>query len=1108
MAAAPRILTFNFHEPYLCLMAKTGFRLFVGEYRDPPLARGWYVQYRPVPKNITFLREPVWQKEAMAGQFDVIIAHNETNALNILRVPCPKLLVCHNRRTFLNTTASVDEGNAVELFDRLLQRLQEEFSFIFISESKRADYGVPGKVILPGIDVEDYGGYTGAVPEVIRVGNMMRERDLMFDVDFQECVCDGIPNRVVGDNPAIPGSRPASSFGELLDTYRRMRCLLHVTREEWEDGYNLSMLEAMACGMPVVSLANRTSPLTDGKDGYLSYDAGVLRARLQELLGDLDGARAVGARGRETVARKFPMSAFVEKWREAIETAAEQSTRLQVRTSPRPAGPAKAPAGLTGIKILMHYLSSPLTTGRYFELAARKNHQVLTAGFRCPEAVLDLWGFTGALPEYPPHAIDIPLECTYKQLAERIPSDFKPDVYLWIDSGPKEVPSDIDVFRMPKVCYLIDTHIAPELRLAMARHFDYTFLAQKAQVEDFLRAGVRNVTWLPLACCPELHNIGPFERLYDVSFICNPQGDHNDRRRNIMRTLGKRFPNSKIGQFWPEEMARVYAQSRIVVNACVNRDVNMRVFEAMASGALLITDEADGLEDLFVDGTHLVIYRQDDNLYDLVESYLADETERERIAAAGRALVYEKHTYDLRLNDLLSMVLLGRGSAWGAEGSARYQLGGYFRLTRPEMMEHVPRGARRLLDVGCGGGDFGQAVKKRGKVEVVGIEIDPQACAMADQVLDRAIEGNIETMELPFEDGYFDCITFSDVLEHLIDPTEALRKVTRVLAPDGVILMSIPNVGYYEVIQMLANGRWRYSSAGIMDRSHLRFFTAAEIRQMITDAGLEMAGIGPLSIIPEEQAPLERDGTLSLYRVSIGPVDEEEYRNLRTYQFAAVAGKPGGDRLTKARQALDARQDEAAYALAQEAYGVDESERRHIMARAVVRLGKLDHAEELYREALRLKPDAVSLKGDLGVLYVAMNRLREARPYLEDAVQRDPENCRALGALGLVYFSEGDYERAFACLRRALEASFEHSGLVSHLIDAAHKLGRLDEVTDLVGRFADFYAGNCDLAYAYAVLLTQLGRVSEARSRLETGLLAAPGHTGARQLLGSLMKSG
>ena len=101
-------------------------------------------------------------------------------------------MVCHNRRTFLETTIEGD-GEQRKAFGSLLRRLQTFAEFVFISESKREDYGLQGRVILPGIDVEEYGGYTGEIAKVLRVGNNMRFRNLMFDVEFQEQACEGLP---------------------------------------------------------------------------------------------------------------------------------------------------------------------------------------------------------------------------------------------------------------------------------------------------------------------------------------------------------------------------------------------------------------------------------------------------------------------------------------------------------------------------------------------------------------------------------------------------------------------------------------------------------------------------------------------------------------------------------------------------------------------------------------------------------------------------------------------------------------------------------------------------------------------------------------------------
>jgi Flp pilus assembly protein TadD len=419
------------------------------------------------------------------------------------------------------------------------------------------------------------------------------------------------------------------------------------------------------------------------------------------------------------------------------------------------------------------------------------------------------------------------------------------------------------------------------------------------------------------------------------------------------------------------------------------------------------------------------------------------------------------------------------------------------------LIQYVPQSTRRVLDVGCSGGDFGRRLKELGVEEVIGIELDSRACALAKGVLNDAIEGNIETIDLPFEEGYFDCITFGDVLEHLINPAAVLRKVARFLAHEGVILMCIPNVRFYDVVQMLINGRWNYADAGILDRTHLRFFTAAEIRLMIEDTGLELLHLGPLSIAQPEHLPLNPDRTLSLVNAVIGPLTDEDYQEFRTYQFLAVAGKPGIDRLASARQALHEERYDAAIAIASGAYGVDEVERRIVLGSALARLGQLGEAEKLYKEALDTRPGDPEALGKLGILYVAMNRLAEARPCLESALEKGG-NDRARGALGLVHLSQGRPDEAFIHFAKALESSYDNHALLPHFITTAHHLGRLPEVVDTVRRFADFYPGNPDLACACAQVLAELDMKDEARTRLESILLFNPHHEPIRALLSKL----
>ena len=1084
----PRILTFNFHEPYLCLMAKLGYPIDIGTYTDPPHARKWQTQFRPVPSNLTFVNESQWRADLAAEKYDVVIAQNEMNAIGLLPLKTPALLLCHNRRTFLESTME-DQEKSCALYAEALEKLAVLFDFIFISESKRADYGLPGRIILPGIDVEDYGGYTGEIAEVLRVGNNMRARNLMFDVDFQETVCRSLPNRLLGEDAEISYAAPSKSFEDLVDHYRTRRCMLHVSCSQYEDGYNLAMLEAMACGMPVVALSNPSSPITDGIDGYTASDAGTLRNRLEMLLEEPDLASAIGERGRDTVAKKFPITAFIDNWGEAIEGAASRSTRFVAKNTAPKSNEGPTQNGPPRLNILLDYISAPLMTGRYFEVALRKRHEITTTGTRLPEELLERWGFKAPFPAYAPQQIPTSSNGDRPTLLPMLPESYTPEMYLWIDSGFSLIPEDLEKIPQPRVAYFIDTHVNLSARLEMAVEFDYVFLAQQAQVEQFINHGIKNVAWLPLACSPELHDVGDQPRTIDVSYVGSLTENTDARRLNLMGRVADRFPNNQIGMRWPEEMAQTYAQSKIVVNAATNRDVNMRAFEALASGALLITDEADGLEELFVDGQHLVIYHKDDDLFDLVEYFLNHDKERERIAAAGKALVYKRHTYDQRTNQLVRMVLDDAQKVGGVQGESRFHKGGYYMVPRPEVAAHVPKFSRRVLDCGCGGGEFGRALKEGGVEEVVGIEIVERAYEIAKTNLDQALHGSIEDMELPFEDRYFDCVVFADVLEHLVEPADALRKVSRCLTEDGLIVISIPNIRFWHQVQMHAEGRWKYEDAGIMDRTHLRFFCKSDLVTLIEDAGLELVKLEPLSTWPAEGLPRDEQDCIQLGKIAIGPLDDEEYEEFLVYQYMVVAGRPGVDRLNPARRAQAEGHHQLAYTLANEAGNTDESERTRLMAKSLAMMGKLDTAEALYRKVLRTTPDDKATQGDLGMVLIAQQQPDDARPLIEAAHASDPQNARYTGALGLIALTAGDSQQALDRFIESLQIENDNEDLLRHAVTLARETDRLPEIKDILRSFCDFRPGHAEMNIEYAQHLLDSGDNTDAAERLETVLM-------------------
>jgi len=198
----------------------------------------------------------------------------------------------------------------------------------------------------------------------------------------------------------------------------------------------------------------------------------------------------------------------------------------------------------------------------------------------------------------------------------------------------------------------------------MAQFFDAVFIAQKEFVSAFRQAGCRYVNWLPLACDAEMHNSSSKARPYDVGFV-GQLGMRGSQRYEILSSvLPKYRTNDYLKYYPPWEMGAIYSQSKIVLNASINGDVNMRVFEAMASGALLVTDRiGNGLSELFQEGTHYIGYSTISEALERIGYFLEKSTEREHIASAGQQVVLENHTYLRRWESI-------RQKSGGAYGQA------------------------------------------------------------------------------------------------------------------------------------------------------------------------------------------------------------------------------------------------------------------------------------------------------------------------------------------------------------------------------------------------------------------------------------------------------
>ncbi|HEV3001510.1 MAG TPA: class I SAM-dependent methyltransferase [Solirubrobacteraceae bacterium] len=168
--------------------------------------------------------------------------------------------------------------------------------------------------------------------------------------------------------------------------------------------------------------------------------------------------------------------------------------------------------------------------------------------------------------------------------------------------------------------------------------------------------------------------------------------------------------------------------------------------------------------------------------------------------------------------------------------------GGY-ETEREDVQALVPRSATRILDLGCASGALGGALKRRQGAEVVGIELDPEYARDAEERLDLVVCADV-VAGLDEDLGDFDCLVAADVLEHLVDPWDALRRAVGRLRPGGAVVVSLPNVRYWETFRELGwRGRWPRRGAGLFDATHLRWFALADMRELLEQAGIEVVEV-------------------------------------------------------------------------------------------------------------------------------------------------------------------------------------------------------------------------------------------------------------------------
>jgi spore maturation protein CgeB len=228
------------------------------------------------------------------------------------------------------------------------------------------------------------------------------------------------------------------------------------------------------------------------------------------------------------------------------------------------------------------------------------------------------------------------------------------DLYLRIDHG--DYKYDIPGHLKPSAFYAIDTHLEKPYRKIkeQAGHYGFVFCAQKTGVKKLKKDAGIEAQWIHIACDPEIHKDLNIERRLDIAFV-GTEGKKN-LRGELLKLLARGYHDSYIGRADSRFMSNIYSGAKIGFNYSINDDINMRMFEVLSCGALLITNrlrDDTGFKELFADGKNLVTYGSAGELLSKTEYYLSHDDERTKIAAEGHALAVGRYTYKASLKKML-----------------------------------------------------------------------------------------------------------------------------------------------------------------------------------------------------------------------------------------------------------------------------------------------------------------------------------------------------------------------------------------------------------------------------------------------------------------------
>ncbi len=210
-----------------------------------------------------------------------------------------------------------------------------------------------------------------------------------------------------------------------------------------------------------------------------------------------------------------------------------------------------------------------------------------------------------------------------------------------------------------------------------------------------------------------------------------------------------------------------------------------------------------------------------------------------------------------------------------------------------DLLSMVPTLSQNVIEVGCMSGALAREYKKiNPTARYIGIDINEQYANLAKTYCDETFCLNIETVQAGFyaDLSFVDCWIFGDVLEHLVDPWRILQEIKAVIPSNGAVVACIPNLQHWSLVAKIVSGDFRYENSGLLDRTHLRWFTRQTIVDLFDGAGFQIYDMRSRSI-PHQHLELEHRITEALIETGrqYGAEPDTVRQDLKAFQYVLAA---------------------------------------------------------------------------------------------------------------------------------------------------------------------------------------------------------------------------